>query len=190
MAIREIFNYIKEHKNEFSESDLNEKLREQGYVDDDIKEAFLMWEGSRGAESAPEFKENADGEKHDTLKEAIFRRFNDGKGSIAPALGRVAHDFTALESRGEFWTGFFVPIAIYFFSLIVFLFLELFYPVPDSVQILASGIAVIVALILRVFIKEAAPNLREGVGYGIVIMVFWAIVSLLSYLKLLPFSLG
>lgn len=171
MPIREIFYFIKENRGKLTRDELKQKLREQGYAEDQIEEAFF-WADSEGAAGyKPE-------EKRLTLWQALLKGAQRREAQEKPpAKGEPAAE--AVDSRGSFITGILIAPAIYFAEILVILFLQLFYPVPSVDPLVPIGIAVAIGVLFYILFKSYAENFVRGVRYGVGGLLVWFLINLL-----------
>jgi hypothetical protein len=171
MPIREIFYFIKEHVNELSPEEIRQRLREQGYQEDEIEEAFLLAEGS--GVRAPIFKPK---EHLPTLWQSLLEGVKQREEK--PAQKSVARDFSGVAERGSFIAGLLVVPAFYFTEVLALLFAQLFYAIPVVDPIIPIGIAIGIGVLLYVVFAKYAGNFARGVLYGITALSVWFMINL------------
>ena len=175
MAIREIFNYIEQHRGDIPDEKIRESLEKKGYPEDEIEAAFLM---SRNAKSSPNHFKSARDEKkiaplpqRPTLWGAVVRgqEKKEEKSKSPESTPEELIDIAARNKRRFLWEsiiGFLIPGGFYLLGIIIFTFIELLFFVPDIAQMASLGMSVIVSFVMYLWLKKAEAGFSKGLRYG------------------------
>lgn len=176
MPIREIFYLIKENKGNLTKEELKQMLRERGYAEDEIEEAFL-WAESEGS---VEFKSR---KPVPTLWQSLLEGTKRGKKEKHAVEEKYAREIT--DSRGSFIIGTLIAPTIYFVEILIITFLQLFYPIPEIDPLIPIGAAAVIGMFLYLIFRPYAENFYRGTLYGVGALLVWFIINLINlFLKM------
>ena len=193
MAIREIFNYIEQHRGDIPDEKIRESLEKKGYPEDEIDAAFLM---SRNAQSSPDHSRGAKEKKEvaplpqrPTLWGAVVRGQEDREKKVkSKDIPEEPVDIAKKNKRRFLWEsiiGFLIPGGFYLLGLIIFTFIELLFFVPDIAQMASLGMSILVSFAMYLWLKKTDAGFAKGLSYGIwVVAVALVFLLALSYLEL------
>lgn len=190
MSIREAFYYLREHKKEFSTEELTQQLREKGYQDDEIEEAFLMAQNSEVSGfplfSKKEAQKAVKGPQ--TLWEAVReRKAEPPKEPLTSKLESVI-DWDKIWQATLFIGGLALAPVFYYIGFVTLLFLQLFFPVPSIDPLFLVAGAVILTSVVG-FISGANRYFSRGIWVGVLGLTLWmAVFSLIRYKDLIGLS--
>jgi len=176
MAIRDIFNYIAQHRGEVLDEKIRESLRKKGYPEEEIDEAFLM------AENVTDLPKAATGRGVDvkvaplprrpTLWGAVVRG-QEEKGEKTGEDSKAFVDIGAKNKRRygwEFITGFLIPGGVYLLGLVISVFVELLFFIPDVTQIVSLGASIVISFSFYIWLRKSETGFSRGLMYGILIL--------------------
>lgn len=178
MPIREIFNYIREQRSKLSKEEIIQQLREKGYAEEEIEEAFLFDESSVGAVPyLTKDRSEQDSRFHPTtIWEAIKQRQSAHEVKLPPKV-------SALD-RDKIWHGALVMGGLalaplfYYLGVLSLFFLQLFWPVPQVDPLFILGGSVFVSGIVGFSTRQKSLHFSLGAFWGTTAMFLWLLATL------------
>ncbi len=170
MPIREIYQFISAHRDAQSREEILLALRQKGYSEDEIEEAFLVdhftdtrphWEKKVGDEEKGAFP---------TLGDLTLHKKRESGGIYTPVSAR---------HKGEFFIGSLIPLFFYTFGLIFFSPRGAPFPPVVVIQFVIAGASVAASLFIYGIFRRANFDFGRGIPVGVIAMIAASLLFLL-----------
>lgn len=176
MAIREIYKFIQENHGKSSRDEILETLRAQGYPEDEIQTALMV---EKYAEPYGKSQETRSGKSAlPTIGELTLR---GGREPLSHA--KIFQEVPGLKrdakQKGEFFTGFLLPLILYSFGFLLFSSRGTPYFPSWTAQLVLMWFIAVAAVISYLLLRAQNSDFVRGLPYGVVALLAIGFIALL-----------
>lgn len=169
MSIREILAYVRSNQQKFSKEELWDQLRKLGYGEDEIEEAFVVI----GQKNPPfsEFDKSTLKIGEEESLWSVMQKRAEARRTKPWLDTKEVINRGGIKKRGEFIVGFFLPIIVGLFGLLISTPRGVFMPPSIKTQLTVIGISSALSFGLYAWFKKKDFDFIRGVPYGVVALV-------------------
>lgn len=169
MSIREILAHIRSNQQKFSKEELWDQLRKLGYGEDEIEEAFVVIGQNKPLFSELEASTLKTGEEESLW--SVMQKRAEARRNKPWLDTKEVINRGGVKKRGEFLVGFFLPIIMGLFGLLISIPRGVLTLPSIKIQLTVIGISSAFSFGLYVWFKKKEFDFIRGVPYGVVALV-------------------